>query len=65
MNKAKIVLERLEAMQNRGMSGMAILAELQELIDLAPAAVQEVYQAETDLEQANELLSVYERGHVA
>lgn len=65
MKTAKQVLERLAAMHNRGMSGMAILSELQELIDLAPAGAEEIYQAEIDADQANALLTAYERGEVA
>ena len=65
MLKAKEVLERLEAMHNRGASGMSILSELQELIDLAPSAVQEIYQAEIDAEEQNKLLDYYERGQSA
>ena len=62
MNKAKDVLERLEAMHKQGLSGLSVLTELQELIDLAPSAVQEVYQAEIDMEKQNEMIAYYERG---
>lgn len=65
MQKAKDVLERLEALSNNRLSGMAALSELQELIDLAPAAVQEIYQAEQDTEDMNSLLTAYERGGAA
>lgn len=65
METAKAVLERLEALNKRGMSGMGVLSEIQELIDLAGKGAQEIYQAEIDAENQNELLSYYERGQTA
>lgn len=57
MDKAKEVLERLEMLGTTRyrQSGLSFLSELQELIDLAKDAVQEVYQAEIDLEEARGL----------
>ena len=65
METAKAVLERLEALNNRSMSGMGVLSEIHELIDLAGKGAQEIYQAEIDAENQNELLSYYERGQTA
>lgn len=56
MNKAKELLERLEALSDCYVrqSGLSVLSELQQLIDLAPRALEEIYQAEIDLEEARE-----------
>lgn len=52
MNKAKEVLERLESLgRGKLMSGMGMLSELQELIDMARNAVDEIYEAEQELEK--------------
>ena len=54
LNKTKNVLERLSIlMTTRQMSGMGMLSELQEIGDMASAALDELYQAEIDAERTN------------
>jgi hypothetical protein len=54
MNKAKEVLERLERIGNTNwQSANSVLTELQDLLDMASAALNEVYQAEKDLDEKN------------
>lgn len=66
LNKTKNVLERLSIlMTTRQMSGMGMLAELQEIGDMASAALEELYQAEIDAERASSPLRRLEAlGHL-
>lgn len=70
LNKAKNVLERLEILaKSRQSSGLNVLNELQELMDMAPAAVNDLYEYEAEVEQqfqqeqlVHELQEAVERG---
>ena len=62
MDKTKELLERFYDLIHKKDSGMNFLAELQELGSKAQAAIDEVYQAEIDMEKQNEMLAYYERG---
>ncbi|PZD95202.1 hypothetical protein DNH61_11625 [Paenibacillus sambharensis] len=65
LNKATEVLEALSELANHKQHSLNLLTTLQELMEKAPAALEEVQQAEVDFEQQDKLLTAYERGGAA
>lgn len=66
LRKAKDVLERLEILaKQRQSSGLNVLNELQELMDMAGDAANEIYATEQLVEDMNHTLTIYERGGAA